>query len=96
MELERIFQNLLTTKTGYVVLLMNVVLQQLSDWLNKRINFEKLCEDPNTLAIIYQYVEILLFSHIKSFSTEINISILTQADSAEPFFEKLGLYLQIF
>jgi hypothetical protein len=89
LRIERIALGLPDTRAGYVVLLVDDVLQQCRKWMNGHIALHALSTQPVGLNDLYRYVAVLLLSHLTGLSFEKTLFLLARLNCNPPSLDRV-------
>lgn len=81
--------NLPSTRCGFVVLLMQGLLRQITHWLNENIRLNYPSKEAVTFSDMLRYVAVLLLSHTTGLSFEKTIDVLRQSGCIPPPLEAI-------
>jgi hypothetical protein len=88
LEVELNVRELPDTRAGHVALLMNDVLQKCMVWLNEKVVLERLTMRKISMADMYRFVAVLLYSHCTGFSVTKTIQKLSELGQNPPSLER--------
>lgn len=89
MKLECSVRDISPTRSGFVDLFIDTILQQLTKWINELIRLHELEQDVVSLSDMYFHVSVLLLSHTTGSSFQKTIDTLRHLGISTPSLERM-------